>query len=96
MHTPGPMPLHSVSAVQARQVFVVVLQIGVLPEHWVLLVHCTHWPARVPVAAQVVLPSVRPEQPVAPGVLQPVQALDTQKALAESFVHWGSPVHSTH
>jgi predicted metal-dependent phosphotriesterase family hydrolase len=51
MHTPGPMPTHSVSAVQARQVFVVVLQMGVAPEQVVLSVHCTHLPVPVAQAA---------------------------------------------
>jgi hypothetical protein len=44
MQTPGPMAEHSLSAVQARQAFVVVLQIGVAPEHVVLSVHCTQAP----------------------------------------------------
>jgi hypothetical protein len=44
MHTPGPMAEHSLSAVHARQVFVVVLQIGVVPEQVELSVHCTHAP----------------------------------------------------
>ena len=44
MHTPGPMLVHSESAVHARQVLVVVLQIGVVPEHVVLSTHATHAP----------------------------------------------------
>jgi hypothetical protein len=64
--------------------------------HWPSAVHCTHWPADVPLAEQAVLPSVRTEQPVAPVVLQPVQALATQKPLAGSFVHCPSAAHSTH
>jgi hypothetical protein len=64
--------------------------------HWLSPVHCTHCPAAVPVAAQVVLPSVRPAQPVAPEALQPVHSLATQKPLARSAVHWLSPVHCTH
>jgi hypothetical protein len=44
MHTPGPMAEHSLSAVQARQVLVVVLQIGVVPEQVVLSMHATHAP----------------------------------------------------
>lgn len=44
IHTPGPMAVHSLSAVHARQVFVVVLQIGVVPEHVVLSTHATHAP----------------------------------------------------
>jgi hypothetical protein len=55
--------------------------------HWASPEHSTHWPAAGPVVAQVVLPSVRTAQPVAPGALQPVQALFTQKPLAVSFVH---------
>jgi len=45
MHTPGPMPVQSLSAVHARQVLVVVLQTGVVPEQSVFAVHCTHAPA---------------------------------------------------
>jgi len=41
--------------------------------HWLSAKHSTHWPADVPAVAQVVLPSVRAEHPVAPAVLQPVQ-----------------------
>jgi hypothetical protein len=41
--------------------------------HWLSAEHSTHWPAEVPFDAQVVLPSVRAEHPVAPAVLQPVQ-----------------------
>jgi hypothetical protein len=96
MQTPGLILVHSVSAVQPRHVPAVVLQIGVLPEHWLLLVHWTHWPAKAPVFEHIVLPSVRLVQPVAPGVAQPVQEFDTQKAFAGSFVHWRSPKHSTH
>lgn len=44
MHTPGPMAEHSLSAVHERHVFVVVLQIGVVPEHVVLSVHATQAP----------------------------------------------------
>jgi hypothetical protein len=39
------MAVHSLSAVHARQVFVVVLHTGVVPEQVVLSVHCTHAPA---------------------------------------------------
>ena len=38
------MAEHSLSAVQARHVFVVVLQIGVAPEHVVLSLHATQAP----------------------------------------------------
>ncbi len=48
MHTPGPMPAHSLSPVQARQVLVVVAQMGVVPPQWLLLVHRTHCPAALP------------------------------------------------
>ena len=44
MHTPGPMAEHSLSAAQARHVFVVVLQIGVAPEQVVLSVQATQAP----------------------------------------------------
>ena len=44
MHTPGPMAEHSLSAVQARQVFVAVAQMGVAPEQVVLSVHWTQAP----------------------------------------------------
>jgi hypothetical protein len=44
IHTPGPMVEHSLSAVHARHVFVVVLQIGVEPEHVELSTHATHAP----------------------------------------------------
>jgi hypothetical protein len=44
MHTPGPMAEHSLSAVHARHVFVVVLQIGVVPEQVELSVHWTQAP----------------------------------------------------
>jgi hypothetical protein len=64
--------------------------------HWLSAAHSTHRPADVPVVAQVVLPSVRAEHPVAPLVLQPVHAFATQKPLATSFVHWLSAKHSTH
>jgi hypothetical protein len=64
--------------------------------HWESAVHSTHCPAAVPVVAQVVLPSVRPAQPVAPGAVQPVQAFATQKPLAGFAVHWLSAAHSTH
>jgi hypothetical protein len=62
----------------------------------VLSTHSTHWPARFPVVAQAVLPSVCEEHPVAPLVLQPVQTFATQKPFAASFVHWLSAEHSTH
>ena len=39
------MPVHSLSAVHARQVFVAVLHTGVVPEQSVFAVHCTHAPA---------------------------------------------------
>jgi hypothetical protein len=42
MQTAGPMPAHSLSKAQARHVLAVALavaQMGVAPEHWVLLVH---------------------------------------------------------
>jgi hypothetical protein len=58
--------------------------------------HSTHWPAKVPLAAQAVLPSVRAAQPVAPVVPQPVQAFATQKPFAGSFVQSVSATHSTH
>jgi hypothetical protein len=45
------MPTHSVSAVQARQAFVAVLQMGVAPEQVVLSVHCTQAPVVVEHAA---------------------------------------------
>ena len=45
MQTPGPIPVHSVSAVHARQALVAVLQMGVVPPQSVLLVHWTHAPA---------------------------------------------------
>jgi len=44
MHTPGPMAEHSLSTVHARHVFVVVLQMGVVPEQVELSVHCMHAP----------------------------------------------------
>jgi hypothetical protein len=44
IQTPGPTAAHSVSAVQERQVLVVVLQMGVAPEQSVLLPHCTQPP----------------------------------------------------
>ena len=44
MHTPGPIPEHSLSAVHARQAFVVVSQMGVVPEQVLLSVHCTQAP----------------------------------------------------
>jgi hypothetical protein len=78
------MAEHSLSAAHARQVSVPAAQMGFTPEHWVLLVHWTHWPEKVPFAAQVVLPSVRAPQRAA---VQPVQAFSTQKLLAGSFVH---------
>jgi len=40
--TPGPTPEHSVSEAHARQVFVAVAQMGVIPEHWALVTHVTH------------------------------------------------------
>jgi hypothetical protein len=64
--------------------------------HWLSAVHCTHCPAAVPVVAQTILPSTREEHPVAPVVLQPVQAFATQKPLAGSAVHWASATHATH
>lgn len=47
MQTAGPMPAHSVSRLQARQVLtgVVVEQMGVVLAHWLLPVHWTHWPS---------------------------------------------------
>ena len=45
MQTPGLVSAHSVSAVQARQVFVAVSQIGVAPAQAELSVHWTHLPA---------------------------------------------------
>ena len=44
IHTPGPIAEHSLSAVQAWQAFVVVLQMGVVPEQVLLSVHCTQAP----------------------------------------------------
>jgi hypothetical protein len=61
MHTPGPVPEHSLSAEHFRQVFVAVPQIGVVPEQVVLSVHWTH----PPVAAHAVRPE-NAEQSLAP------------------------------
>jgi hypothetical protein len=44
MHTPGPIAEHALSAVHARQAFVVVLQMGAVPEQVELSVHCTQAP----------------------------------------------------
>jgi hypothetical protein len=66
-----------------------------LAVHWASAVHSTHWPTALPVLAQAVLPSLREAQPVAPGLVQPVQAPATQKALAGSAVHWLSAVQPT-
>ena len=86
---------HWLSAVQAPHVFDV--QIGAVATLQSLLAtQTTHCPATVPVAAQTVLPSVRPAHPVAPVVLHPVQAFATQNPLAGLAVHWESVVHSTH
>jgi hypothetical protein len=93
MHTPGPMAEHSLSDPHARHVSVAALQIGAVPEHWVLLVHVTHWPAKIPVAAHAVLPSVRETQRAA---VQPMQAFPTQKLLATLAVQPLLSTHSTH
>jgi hypothetical protein len=55
--------------------------------------HSTHWPAAVPVAAHVVLPSVRAAQMAA---VHPVQALPTQNPLAAFNLQSVSTLHSTH
>lgn len=52
MHTPGPMPVHSLSPEQERQVFVAVSQMGVLPPQWLLLVQRTHCPTALPERTQ--------------------------------------------
>jgi len=44
MQTPGLTAAHSVSAVQERQVLVMVLQTGVVPEQSALLAHWTQVP----------------------------------------------------
>jgi hypothetical protein len=86
---------HWLSAVQAPHRFEV--QIGLVATLQSLLVtQVTHWPAKVPVAAHTILPSVRPVHPVAPVVLHPVQAFATQNPLDGLEVHWVSAVHSTH
>jgi len=58
-----------------------------------LLVHVTHWPAKVPAAAHAVLPSVRPAHRAA---VQPVHALPTQKPFAALAVQPVLSTHSTH
>jgi hypothetical protein len=93
MHTPGPTAEHSLSPAHARHVSVADAQMGVVPAHWALLVHVTHWPAKVPAVAHAVLPSVRPAHKAA---VQPVQALPTQKLLATLAVQPVLSMHSTH
>ena len=68
MHTPGPIAEHSPSVEHFRQVFVEVAQIGVVPEHVLLSVHCT----QLPDEAQAVCP-VNEEQSLA--AVQPRQVL---------------------
>jgi hypothetical protein len=60
-----------------------------------LSTHSTHWPAAAPEVAHTedVPPSTPPPQSA---VVQPVQALFTQKPLAGFFVHSPSLRHSTH
>ena len=93
MHTPGPTAEHSLSLAHARQVSVALAQIGVVPAHWALLVHVTHWPLKVPALAHAVLPSVRLAQRAA---VQPVHELLTQKLLAALAVQPVLSRHSTH
>jgi hypothetical protein len=88
MQTPGP-PKHSLSAEHFRHAFVVVAQMGVVPEHVLLSVHCTQAP--------VVAHAVRPENAEQSAV--PVQPRHVFVAVAQigfapeqaAFVR-----HSTH
>jgi hypothetical protein len=95
---PSVRPAHPVAPVALQPVHALATQkpFAGSAVHWASAVHCTHWPADVPVAAQTILPSVRVEHPVAPVVAQPVQALATQNPFAGSTVHWASAAHSTH
>jgi hypothetical protein len=93
MHTPGPMAEHSLSFAHARHVSVALAQIGVVSEHWALLVQATHCPVKVPVVAQAILPSVRPAHRAA---VHPVHALSTQKPSAAFAVQLLLSTHSTH
>jgi hypothetical protein len=86
----APVVLHPVQAFATQKPF------DGFAVHWESAVHSTHCPAAVPVVAQVVLPSVRAAQPVAPAALQPVHALATQKPFVGSVVHWASVTHTTH
>jgi hypothetical protein len=87
MHTPGPIPAHSLSAVQGRQVLVLVLQMGVEPEQVELSVHCTH----APLGAQVVWPA-KLEQSLAPEHLRHVFVFVLQIGVLPEHVllsvHW--------
>ncbi len=55
MHPPWPIPVHSPSAVQGRQLLLPVSQMGVLPAQWLLLVHVTQVPAAVPAVAHALV-----------------------------------------
>ena len=90
MHTPGPMPVHSLSAVHARQVFVVVLQTGVVPEHVVLSVHCIQAPVVEHAGAEALF---------AAHWVEAVQAVQVSVVVAQIGVapeHVELVVHPTH
>jgi len=84
------MATHSLSAVHARQVFVVLLQMGVAPEQVELSVHCTHAPVaehagRVASAAAHSAPLVHPAH-VFVAVLQ-IGVVSEQLALVRHWTH---------
>jgi hypothetical protein len=89
VHPVAPAVLHPVQAFATQK------PLAGSAVHWLSAVHSTHWPAAVPVGAQVVLPSVRAAQPVAPGAVHPVQVLATQKPLL-ALLQSASALHSTH
>jgi hypothetical protein len=90
VHPVAPVVLHPVQTLATQKPFA-----GSVV-HWASATHATHCPAAAPVVEQVVLPSVRAAQPVAPGALQPVQTFATQKPFVGSAMHWLSAVHTTH
>src|SRR5450631_51278 len=111
MQTPGEMPGavgHWLSLVHGWQVYVVISQIGVLPEQLLLPLQATHWPALgpplapgthtglVPVHAVAPVPAsaTPPSTPpaLAPLVSQPTHWFCTQKA----FDADGQSVFFTH
>jgi hypothetical protein len=93
-HT-GVVPLHGFVATLSQPAQALFTQkcFAALAVQRVLSTHSTHWPMKVPEAAQA---AFAPVHAVAPAFWQPVQALFTQNPLVGSLAQPVASTHSTH